>query len=352
MALIGKIRKRAGLIVALIGIALFSFVLSDLFFKGQSIFRSEQTAGEVAGNSISLISFDNEVQRIADVQKERRRQAALDDEAMNQIRDRVWEKFVSELALKPQFRAAGIAVSDAEVKELILGNDPDPMVVQYFSDPNTNQVIQYFRDPMTGKLKPASVKMYVDSLPAEEKPRWAEFEDMLRDGRAQSKYLSLIKKGLYITSAQAKADYANLNRSVDFKYVSKPYSSLSDSLVKATDQDRLKFYNENSYKYKQDASRKLEYIVFDIKPTQTDFDEVRIQMDKLAEEWKNIKTKKDDSLMVVRESDTRSFDTTHYGKGKLPLQIDSVVQTAERGTVLPIFMDNNKYKLAKVIDYE
>jgi len=352
MAVIGKIRKRAGLIVALVGIALFSFVLSDMFFKGQSLFSSEQTAGEVAGNSISLIAFDNEVQRIADVQKERRRQAALDDETMNSIRDRVWEKFVNELALKPQFQDAGISVSDGEVKELILGNDPDPMVVQYFTDPNSNKLIPYFTNPMTGRLRADSVKSYVDKLPPEEKPRWTEFEDMLRDNRVQSKYLTLIKKGLYVTTEQAKADYANLNRSVDFKYIFKPFSSLSDSLVQVNEQDKLKFYNENSYKYKQDASRKLEYIVFDIKPTQLDFDEVKSQLDKLAEEWKDIKSKKEDSLLVVRESDTRAFDTTHYGKGQLPLQIDSLAHASEKGTVLPIFMENNQYKLAKVIDYE
>jgi len=352
MAIISSIRKRGGLIAAVIGIALLAFVLGDFLYKGKGFFTSEQSAGEIAGTSIPVIAFDNEVQRIADVQKERRRQAALDEETMTKIRDNVWEKFVNNLALKPQFNSAGISVSDNEVKELILGADPDPMVIQYFSDPQTNQIIQYFRDPMTGKLKASSVKTYVDSLPAEEKPRWTEFEDILRDTRAQNKYLSLIKKGLYVTKAQAQMDYANLNRSVNFQYVVKPYTSLPDSSVKVTDQDMLKFYNENSYKYKQDASRKLEYVIFDIKPTQADFDEVKNQMMKLADEWKDIKNRKEDSLLVVRESDTRSFDTTHYGKGKLPVQIDSLAQSAERGTMLPLYMENNQYKLSKVMDYE
>src|ERR1035437_2924020 len=304
MAIISSIRKRGGLIAAGIGIALLAFVLGDFLYKGKGFFTSEQSAGEIAGTSIPVIAFDNEVQRIADVQKERRRQAALDEETMNNIRDNVWEKFVTSLAFKPQFASAGISVSAAEVKELILGSDPDPMVVQYFSDPQTHQIIQYFRDPATGKLKPSSVKTYVDSLPAEEKPRWAEFEDLLRDSRTQNKYLSLIKKGLYVTKAQAQVDYANLNRSVSFKYLVKSYSSLPDSSVKVTEKDMLKFYNENSYKYKQDASRKLEYVIFDIKPTQLDFDEAKNQMDKLADEWKEIKSKKEDSLLVVRESDT------------------------------------------------
>lgn len=351
MAVIGKIRKRGGLIAAVVGIALLAFVLGDFITGGQSFFNSEQNAGEIAGNSISIIAFENEVQRIADVQKERRQQAALDDEMMGQIRDNVWTKFVNELALKPEFQNAGLSVSDGEVKELILGNDADPMVVQYFTDPNTNQIIQYFRDPMTGKLKPSSVKTYVDSLPAEEKPRWAEFEDILRDTRTQNKYLTLIKKGLYVTTEQAKQEYANLNRSVNFSYIVKSYSSLADSLVQVNEQDKLKFYNENHYKFKQDESRKLEYIIFDLKPTQMDFDEVKKQMDKLAEEWKEIKSFKEDSFMVVREADSRFFDTTHYGKGLLPAQIDSLAHASEKGTLLPMYLENNQYKLSKVIDW-
>ena len=72
MAIISRIRKRAGLIVAIIGIALFAFVLGD--FKGQLFSSSEQNAGEIDGNKISVIAFDNEVQRIANVRKERLQQ--------------------------------------------------------------------------------------------------------------------------------------------------------------------------------------------------------------------------------------------------------------------------------------
>lgn len=352
MAIISRIRKRAGILVGIIAVALFSFVLGDIFISGQSMFGSEQNVGEIAGNPISVIAFDNEVQYIADVQKERRQQAALDEETMSAIRDNVWDKFVKNLALKPQFTVAGISVSDAEIKELILGNDPDPLVVNYFSDPQTQQLIPYFRDQITGKLKASSVKTYVDSLPEQEKFRWAEFEDALRDSRMQNKYLSLVKKGIYVTSIQAKEEYQNLNTTVSFKYILKPYSSLADSLVQIDDQDKLKFYNENQYKFKQEASRKLEYVVFDIKPVDQDFLEVRTQMEGLAEEWKQIKDEKEDSLFTVREGESRWFDTTFYGKDQLPVEIDSIAHASEKGSVLPIYIENNKYKLSKVINHE
>ena len=352
MAIISSIRKRGGILVGIIAVALLSFVLGDVFISGQSMFGSEQNMGEIAGNPISVIAFDNEVQYIADVQKERRKQAALDEETLSAIRDNVWEKFVKNLALKPQFTVAGISVSDAEIKELILGNDPDPLVVNYFSDPQTQQLIPYFRDQMTGKLNPASVKTYVDSLPEQEKFRWTEFEEALRDAHMQNKYLSLVKKGIYVTTIQAKEEYQNLNTTVSFKYMVKPYSSLADSLVEINDRDKLKFYNENRYKFKQQASRKLEYLIFDIKPVEQDFLEVKTQMENLAEEWKSFKEEKEDSLFVVREGESRWFDTTFYEKGQLPLKIDSLAHASEKGTLLPIYIENNQYKLSKVINHK
>ncbi|TAL58149.1 MAG: hypothetical protein EPN85_12235 [Bacteroidetes bacterium] len=350
MAIISSIRKRGALIAAVIGIALLAFVLGD--FQGQLFSSHEQNAGEIDGHPIPMIAFDNEVQRIADVQKERRQEAALDEETLSKIRDNVWEKFISELAFKPQFHNAGIAVSDGEVKELILGNDPDPLVVQYFTDQKNNQIIPYFRDEMTGKLKAQSVKTYVDSLPPQEKPRWTEFENLLRDSREQNKYFTLIKKGLYVTTEQAKQDYINLNHTVNFSYVLKPYSSLADSLVEVDEQDMLKYYNENQYKYKQETSQKLEYVIFDIKPTELDFAETKNAIDKLAEEWKQIKNFQEDSFLVVRESEGRWFDTTFYGKGLLSPQIDSIAHLSEKGTVLPPFIENNMYKLCKIIDWK
>ena len=351
MAVISRIRKRAGLIVTFIAIALFSFVLSDMFFQGQSPFSSEQNIGQIDGNAISLIAFDNEVQKIAELTKERSRRTVLDDETMGQIRDNVWNKFIKKIALQPQFENAGLSVSNGELKELLLGNDPDPMVVQYFSDPNSNQIIDYFRDPITGKLNPKSVKTYVDSLPPHEQGNWAEFENILRDAHMQNKYLSLIKKGLAATTQQATTEYNNVNKTVDFKYVMKSYAQLPDSAVNVDDKDLLKYYNQNRYKFKQEASRKLEYILFDVKPSQTDFDDVKKQMDELSAEWKEIKSFKEDSLFVIREAESRFFDTTLYAKGQLPAQIDSLAHLSAKGTILPIYMENNQYKLSKVLNH-
>jgi peptidyl-prolyl cis-trans isomerase D len=351
MAVISRIRKHAGLLVAFIAIALLSFILGDIFLSKQSFLNSDQNVGEISGNAVSFISFENEVRQIEELQKERSRRTALDEQMMGQIRDNVWEKHIKELAFKPTFKHAGIAVSNNELKELLLGNDPDPLVIQYFSDPNTNKVYDFFVDPTTGKINPAKIKTYVDSLPPQEQGNWASFEETLRDSRLQNKYITLLKKGLTATTQQAQTEYSHIGKTVDFKFVMKSYSEMGDSTITVDDKDLLKYYNQNSYKYKQDASRKLSFVVFDLKPTAEDFQEVKSKLISLAKDWKEIKSFSEDSLFVVRESDSRRIDTTLYAAKELPIQIDSLAHASPAGTILPIYLENNEYKLCKVIKH-
>jgi peptidyl-prolyl cis-trans isomerase D len=359
MAVIGNIRKRGALIATIVFVALLAFVLGDLLFSGHSLFTSSQNVGEIAGTTIDIATFENEVQRTAYNIKIRRQTTSLDEETMEEIRAGVWEKMVNDIAFRPQYEGAGLGVSQEEVKYLLLSNDPDPIVVQYFTDPSTGRVYESMRDPVTGKLSPTAIKQYDDTLRkyqnlrqefAAEWARWVEFQERLPEVRMRNKYINLIKKGLYVTTQQAKADHENLNRTVNFSYILKPYSDISDADVKITDKDRRKFYNENRYKYKQEPSRKLEYVIFDIKATEEDYETTRKEMENLAKQWSQIKEEKDDSLFVVSEDDDHWFDTSMYGKGQLPPQIDSIAHLSDKGTVLPIYLEGDVYHLVKVID--
>lgn len=358
MAIIGSIRKRGALIATIIFVALLAFVMGDLLFSGQSLFGPSQNVGEIAGQTIDIAAFENEVQRTAFNIKMRRQTTSLDEETMDEIRAGVWEKMVNDIAFRPHYERAGLGVSQEEVKHLLLSDDPDPIVVQYFTDPNSRQVYESMRDSVTGKLSPVAIKQYDDTIRkyqnqapySAEWARWVEFQERLPDTRIRSKYTNLIKKSLYVTTQQAKADHEGLNRTISFSYVLKPYTDISDSAVKVTEQDRIKFYNESRHKYKQEASRKLEYVVFDIKATEEDYEDTRKEMEKLAEQWREIKDEKEDSLFVVSEADERWFDTTMYGKGQLPPQVDSIAHLSQKGSVLPMYLEGDIYKLTKVIN--
>ncbi len=69
MAIIGSIRKRSGLLIVMIGVALLLFLLGDLFSNGGSAFRSQDnTIGEIAGKEITQREFELRFQDALDQQ--------------------------------------------------------------------------------------------------------------------------------------------------------------------------------------------------------------------------------------------------------------------------------------------
>ena len=57
MSVLESLRKRSGLLVAFVGIALLAFVLTGLFQKDSSFFGDDTKIGEIAGKSIDVKDF-------------------------------------------------------------------------------------------------------------------------------------------------------------------------------------------------------------------------------------------------------------------------------------------------------
>ena len=67
-----------------------------------------------------------------------------------------------------------------------------------------------------------------------------------------AKYNNLANKGLYITTEEAQNSLEDNNHQVSFDYFVMNYSSVSDSMVKVTQKDLKKYYNEHTELYEQE----------------------------------------------------------------------------------------------------
>ena len=69
MATLQKIRTRAGVLVAIIiGLALFSFILSDLFQSGSSLTRKSQLRlGSIDGESVQYPEFQKKAEELGEI---------------------------------------------------------------------------------------------------------------------------------------------------------------------------------------------------------------------------------------------------------------------------------------------
>ena len=139
MAILEKLRVRAGLLLAIvIGLSLLAFVLSDFLDSGGSLFtRSKYEIAEVSGKSVPYTDYETKVKELENIQKMQSGQMSLDEATMDQIRTVTWENMIQDMLLEKQYDKLGIDVSQDELRDLIMGENPHPAIAQLFTDPQT-----------------------------------------------------------------------------------------------------------------------------------------------------------------------------------------------------------------------
>lgn len=333
---IGKIREQSTLLMILIGGAMLAFILGDLLNSGGFLLNGSPTeVGKIAGHTVDGRAFEAKVQESIANYKEQTGQTTIDNATTDQLREQTWQQMVREFVLGEELDATGVRVSSEELYDLVQGNSPHPQVVQAFTNPETGQFDQ------------AQVISFLKRMETDEdmKRRWVAFEKDISKLRRTEKYNNLIKKGLYVTKAEAESDYLAKNQDATIKYVLKRYSSVADSTVQVTDADIKAYYNANKSKYKQDASRDVEFVSFNVEPSNEDFERVLNWAQRLKPEFE---ASENDTLLVNRESDVR-FSARWLAKGELGGRIDSVMFAAEKGYVEGPYLEGKTYRLAKLI---
>lgn len=346
MSALESLRKRSGLLVTIVGLALFAFVLTGLFERG-SMGDSDKSVGEIAGKSIDYNTFNVKVQEALENKKRNSEKTVLDENEIDGVIQQVWNQAINEEVMNKEYEKLGISVSDEELYDLMIDH-PHSALVRNLSDPQTNQVSPMFADPKTGQVSPAKLKEFTQKMNPEQEKQWIQLESYIRQMRVIEKYNNLIKKGLYVTTAAAKRDYIAQNTNADIKYVTKNFKLVVDSTIKVADADLNAYYAAHQNEFKQETSRKIEYVAFDITPSQEDKDEALVGMIALANTFKTTKPS-EDSLFVIAESDTRLFDLSFHGKGTLSPEIDSIMFNSTVGTVVGPYKENEILKVSKLI---
>jgi peptidyl-prolyl cis-trans isomerase D len=348
MSVLENLRKRSGLVVAFVGVALLAFVLTGLFQRDSSLFGgSDNKVGEIAGKSIDYKEFKAKVDEAAELQKRNNNKTTLDQNEMDQVVQQVWNQMINEQVLNKEYEKLGISVSDQELYDLMVEH-PHSALIRNLSDPQTGKVSPMFADEKTGEVSPAKIHQFTTSMNDEQEKQWTQLENYIRQIRTIEKYNNIIKKGLYVTKAAAKEKFIEQNANSDIKYVVKNYNSIPDSTVKPTDSELNDYYKSHQSEFKQEASRKIEYVAFNIAASPEDIEETKNEMQGIANEFKEKKAS-EDSAYVVAQSESRHFDESFHTKGTLSPEIDTTMFNSPVGTVVGPYLENGSYNVSKLI---
>jgi len=339
MSALQFLREKAGVLVAVvIGLALFIFVIGDFFGGGvgqSAKARKYYEIGTVGGESLSYQEFETEVSNLVEIYK-LSGNTSLDEATSESIREQTWQNMIRERILDNQYRKLGIGVSSEEVDELVLGNNPHPIVLQLFTDQQTGA---FNKSVLVNFLKNTEFDETTNRY-------WLFFENEIVNDRLGTKYNTLVSKGLYVTSKQAEFDRELSASTVDFSYIVKNYSSIADSLVKITSSDIESYYSKNKESFKTTALRDIEYITFDIVPSEEDI--------KQTEDWIN----NADGEFMAAEDPVQyinlTADTRHVGFyvpiAEVPAQLTDFAKKEDKTAVFGPYNEDGSLKIARLLD--
>ena len=348
MSVLEKIRSKTGLLVGIIGLALVIFILESLLGSGSALFaNSDSLVGEIAGDKIDYNTFNAKVeQQIMQIQQSNP-QAQINDQMREQIVNQVWQEMINERVNKKQYKKLGIDVSADELYDLMLVH-PHQYVIQQVSDPNTGKIIEGFARP-DGSLDVVKLGQWVGQMNADQAKFWKQLETSIAELRAAEKYNALVKKGMYVTTAEAKDAFIGQTKQVNTSFVMKRYASVSDSAVKVSEEEINNYYNKHKADYKVGQStRKIEYVAFDVLPSNKDYEVLQKEAVEVADIFKT-KTAKEDSSYIAQETEGGQVMISSYNKKNMIIA-DSSVYTAPKGTVFGPYTEGTYLKIYKLTD--
>ena len=336
MAAIERIRRHSGLLIAIIGLALLAFVLQDLF---QSQGRNrEYNVAVIDGEKIPYQDFET----LKDKNMESRRTSNnnLSSAETYNIYNSTLDQMVKDHIMGKEYEAVGINVSPDELYDQFVGENPHQWVIQSFSNPDgsfNKEMVEYYLQNLNDFAPDARV-------------RWLDFERAVKDNRLETKFNELVKASYHVPAALAEKYYQNKNTKASADVIALRYATIPDSTVVVTDKDNKAFYEENKFRFETDERRDIDYVVFEIKPSQEDRQDALKLVQSMREDFVNT----DNVVNFVNANSDRRYDSIWMGRKDVSQQIEKAIfdNGNGKGYVYGPYEDNETFNLVRIVDMQ
>ena len=349
MASLQKIRNHGALLITIVGLAMLAFILGDFLNSGSSFFnRSRENVGVIEGQKIHYTEYEAAKEQLTEVYKIETGRSDFDEDMQVQIRNQVWNMMLMDYTMRAQADKIGMDVTADELSELCIGDNIHQIIRgrRAFYDENG----QFNRDAVVNLLQAINEGNEDAEMNAnlkQAKTYWLYWEKAVRISYMQEKYTNLLQHLLKANSLDAEYAFNSRQNGVSAEYAMQPYFTVADSLVKVSEGDIKKLYNQHKEQYKQTPNRAIKYIAFDIVPSEADFQAAQDLMTKLQNEFKTT----DDISLVVNTNSDIMYDGRDYSEQTVPAQFKEFAfgKGAKTGDCTDILFENNTYAMARIM---
>ena len=341
MAVLNKIRQRSLFLILIIALALFSFVLADLFKNSDALTsKSQNIVATINGKDITREYFMQKVEQL---------QRQMGPSATNtQVMNRVWEQEVRQAVMETQFDELEISVEKDQMRDLLktslATNQNFLNEAGLFDENKMNEYI--------ANLKETSPEGFAS---------WVNYENQVASNALNQNYFNMVKAGLTGTLAEGKLDHELEGNKVDIKYVQVAYSLIPDSIVDVSKSDITSYISKNKNQYKVDASRDIRFVEFKEAASVEDENAIKIELETYVNgRFVDDRGRKDtivafskvknneEYINSISASDIK-FDERFVFKSSLPTEAADAIYNLNEGEVYGPYKHNGSFKVTKLI---
>ena len=341
MAILQKTREKAGMAVSIIiALALLSFIIDpqtlETAFNAMS---SRNDVGVINGKTISYLDFQQDVDKFTTINEMVTGSSAQSEQQQEQVRNAAWQSLLDRYLFVKNAKAAGIRVGEEEMKNLLAGDMISPVVSQNpafmdesgnFSKDALQNLINSISQDQTGRLK----------------EYWNYIQNTVYTQQFYAKYGSLFTNSNFQNPLMLRRAIAENNNTTNVDFVMVPNYGM-DTTVKVSGDEIRKYYESHKNMFKQNASRDMEYVVFEVKPSEADINATNEAMGKVYDEFSTT----DNMKSFLARNSEKSLNEYWYKAGELSTVnsgISEFVDANAQGTS-PIVSDNNVFYAARIM---
>jgi peptidyl-prolyl cis-trans isomerase D len=330
MSIIQNIRdKGAWIIFTIIVIALVAFVLQDGIGKQGNTTVTD--LGSVNGISINKINFEEKLE----IQVQNYASQGVKRE---QLIGFLWNQEVDQLLYIKEEETLGITVGNKEINDVLFGTESP--FKQEFTDPNTGEFKVNDAKQAIAQVKKSKNKEQINQI---EK---TYIEPSIQN-RLRNKYQALIVKGVQVPSWMVQKQYNELNSIANINIVGIPYTSISDSTIKVTDEEVASYIKENAAAYQvEEASKSINFVGFSAAPTSTDSVAVYNTITALKADFQ---VAQDPTVFLNKVGSDIPFYNSYISYKSLQVPNKEAIIASGVGNTYGPYVDGKNYTIAKVI---
>ena len=302
---------------------------------------SQKPIGNVNGEDISIEEFRNQVDFL---------ERNYNLSGMVPVNN-VWDQTVRTEILNSQYELSGIDSGKDHI-EFILSQNPsfssDP---RFLNDAGMFEIEKFI--DLIIEMKTTNTQSY---------EQWKNQEKIFQNQSNEQIYFNLIKSGINFTQKDGENEYLLQNNNVDIEYIQIPFSSISDSLITYKKSEIKKYIESNENDFKVEASRNIEYVMFEEKPSLEDENTLKKKLQsylvekneynnvsKLEETIPSLLTAKNISEFVNSNSEIK-FDSIYLPKGSLASNHANLLFNLDDNKTYGPYLDGEYFKISRMLD--